>query len=286
MANVALIADIKESRNMRVPERIDVQQKLSEIVGFANDVYGKGMRYKLDFSSGDSVQGLFMHPSSAFYCCEIIRSAIFPYDIRCGIGAGDLIDMPYESSNMMDGSSYHNARSMLTYSKDNGFEMLFKSDSAGDGLVNQYLAAAQAFMSKQSRKQRMIGHLVSLLNPLATADMDLKAYDAGICRFIGPYPGIYGSLGKEAAGDPAASSFGSGHNKTVPYLQPSYPFGHDAAAFNRKTINRNTQTMIGKMLGVSSENIRQMIIKGDMEMIRSLFISASLAAQHFLGDEL
>jgi len=286
MANIALIADLKESRDMIVPKRINVQHRLSEIIEFANKVYRKEMKCELDFSGGDSIQGLFSSPSSALFCYIIIKSAIFPYEMRCGIGAGDIMEMSYKNSNMMDGPSYHNARNVLLFSKNKGYEILFQSDSDGDRFINQYLVAAQAFMSKQSMKQQMIFHLVSLINPLMTAETDMEAYNMGIHRFIERYSRIYGSEGEEIIGDYTIHNLGIGDCiLTVPYLQTSKSFDNNVFNFGKKTINRSTLTTISKILGVSSENIRQMVIKGDIEMIRSLLVSASLAAQYFSGDK-
>ncbi|MCL2295946.1 MAG: SatD family protein, partial [Methanomassiliicoccaceae archaeon] len=211
-----------------------------------------------------------------FCCYFFIRSAFFPYEMRCGIGAGSLIDMPYRSSNMMDGTSYHNARNILTFSKDNGYDMLFGSGCKEDDFVNRYLAAAQALMSKQSRKQRIVDNLISLTDPLITDDVDTKEYNKGIRRFIESCAEIYRDSDR-TTGDYSFTA-------AAPSVNLSELAYRSNIFFNMKTVGRNNQTMIGRMLNVSSENIRQMMIKGDVEMIRSLLIGASLSAEQCLCE--
>jgi hypothetical protein len=266
MINTAFILDIKNSREMAATQRRSAQERLSDAADFANSVYKNKMKCKLDFSSGDSIQGLFTDPSSAVCCYTLIRSAVVPNKIRCGIGAGDLVDMPYTDSNRMDGTSYHNARDALSFSKENGYEVLFRSGCATDRFVNQYLAAAQVLMSKQSSKQEIISNLIFLLDPLTDSDLDRSEYDKGVRKFIDANISVYGRS---------------------PDVLPAVPVlsGRSGTGFNEKTIDRNIQTTLGKMLGVTSENIRQMIIRGDVEMVRSLFISAYMIAEQFLGSE-
>ncbi|MCL2032462.1 MAG: SatD family protein [Methanomassiliicoccaceae archaeon] len=275
MINAAFILDIRNSRDMKKGERIDAQERLSDAADLANSVYGKSIRYKLDFSAGDSIQGLFTTPSSAICCYTLIRSAVHPYRIRCGIGVGDLIDMPYKDSNRMDGSSYHNARDALSSSKDGGREVLFRSEGSGDPFVNQYLMAAHTLMSKQSYKQGIINNLVFLLNPLAAPDSNGSEYYKKISGFVGMSIDQYGA-GRETQG-----------RQTLADLFEEPPVGQNGTglSFNERTIGRSIPARIGDMLGVSSENIRQMIVKGDIEMVRSLFISASLIAEHFSNGE-
>jgi hypothetical protein len=273
MKNVAFILDIQNSRNIIGTDRVYVQERLSEVADFANQIYKEKMKFKLEFSSGDSIQGLFTNPSSAICCYTLIKSAFYPYEIRCGIGAGSLLDMPFENSNRMDGTSYHNAYDAITQSKTESNELLFKSDGKGDRYVNQYLTAAHTLMSKQSHKQRVVSNLVFLLEPLTFSQMNQESYYNGIHSFIRKATELYGPVRFRGLSGTAFNY--QAHLESVEY----------ETVFNKKATEGRAHGMISDILDTTYENARQMIAKSDVEMIRSLFISASSLAEHFLGVE-
>ncbi|MCL2142966.1 MAG: SatD family protein [Methanomassiliicoccaceae archaeon] len=299
MTNTALILDIKGSKNMSNDERAHAQEKLYDIINIINSVYREKIKYKLEFSGGDGVEGSFADPSSAIRCYTFIMSAFHPYVARCGIGIGDLVEMPYESSNMADGPSYHRANDALSLAKARGYELLFMSDGEGDRFINQYLTVAQMLLSGQSQKQRIVNNIVFLLDPLTFPGMDMIGYRGGAGAYIEESAGSYGQRPDGAAGarekdvSGAYPEFGRykfdalGNGEAVfdeclPFdVRRLYTKKYGDEALMGRTIDGKVQTAIGRMLGVSSENVRQMINKGHVDTIRSLFISASAMAVHF-----
>ena len=56
----AIIMDIRHSRKYDEEQRFFIQDKLFSIIQFINKYYNKELVKKFEFSSGDSIQALFM----------------------------------------------------------------------------------------------------------------------------------------------------------------------------------------------------------------------------------
>lgn len=108
----ALIADIIQSRKSE--ERYVIQKKLIQIIDFLNKVFKEKLVKKVEISSGDSFQGLFDSPGTAFLYIRMIQMLIYPTKIRAGIGVGtlDYMDKNY-GTNLLDGEAYHNAKTAI-----------------------------------------------------------------------------------------------------------------------------------------------------------------------------
>ncbi len=108
----ALIADIIQSRKSE--ERYGIQKKIIQIIDFLNKAFEDKLVKKVEISSGDSFQGLFDSPGTAFLYIRMIQMLIYPTKIRAGIGVGtlDYMDKDY-GTNLLDGEAYHNAKNAI-----------------------------------------------------------------------------------------------------------------------------------------------------------------------------
>lgn len=82
---VALIADLKDSRELTEKARIECQEKLYTIINKLNLILNNSLFKKLVFSAGDSIQGLFYNLKDAIYCYYLIKNFLYPYEIRSGL---------------------------------------------------------------------------------------------------------------------------------------------------------------------------------------------------------
>ena len=107
-----LLADIIQSRKSE--DRYKTQKKLLSIIEILNKAYNTHLVRRVEISSGDSFQGLFDQPSSAFLYIRIAQMLMYPEKIRGGIGVGslDYIDDNF-GTNLLDGEAYHNARKAI-----------------------------------------------------------------------------------------------------------------------------------------------------------------------------
>lgn len=108
----ALIADIIQSRKSE--ERYDIQKKMILIIDFLNKSYKEKLVKKVEISSGDSFQGLFDSPGTAFLYIRVMQMLLYPTKIRAGIGVGTLDYMDKDfGTNLLDGEAYHNAKTAI-----------------------------------------------------------------------------------------------------------------------------------------------------------------------------
>lgn len=167
----AIIMDVKQSRKYDEEERFNIQEKLFIIIKFINNLYKKEIVKEFDFSSGDSIQALFNNTSDAFSCYCLIKNLFYPYKIRCGIGYGKInqkiLDVNYNSTNMLDGDAYHYAIFALNNCKGKNCNFsLYSSNNESDNLVNQIMSTVELLTLEHSIKQADVFDLFNLLCPL------------------------------------------------------------------------------------------------------------------------
>jgi len=94
--------------------RYEIQKKLVIVLKFLNRCFKEKLTREVEISSGDSFQGLFDTPDTAFLYIRIVQMLLYPTKIRAGIGVGklDYIDDTF-GSNLLDGEAYHNARNAI-----------------------------------------------------------------------------------------------------------------------------------------------------------------------------
>lgn len=165
-----LLADIIQSRKSE--DRYKTQKKLLSIIEILNKAYNTHLVRKVEISSGDSFQGLFDHPSSAFLYIRIAQMLMYPEKIRGGIGVGclDYIDDNF-GTNLLDGEAYHNARKAIELNSNSNEEIVsiimnnadVQQIDAINIVFNMYFKLRQ-FFGVNSLKISLVNEL---LNPMS-----------------------------------------------------------------------------------------------------------------------
>lgn len=168
----AIIIDIKDSRKMHNKDRIFAQDKLYDIIQFINAIYADVLIKKVEFSAGDSIQGLFKDLRNAFNAYLFIRNLFYPFHLRCGIGYASIrgfIDKKYNefTTNMIDGRAYHLANEAILECKESENAFLVYSEYAKDDiLVNQIMHTVDLLLNEQTKNQADICNFFNLIYPI------------------------------------------------------------------------------------------------------------------------
>ncbi len=174
----AFMIDIVNSRKLSKENREEVQYYVKGCIESLNRVFKPALSFKVVFSGGDEVQGLFNNPVAAFMYYRLLKLILFPIEIRCGIGVGEWdVKIMNGTSTEQDGPVYHNAREAINLAhQGSGNNILFNSQSETDVYLNTLLNTSYLLMSKQSIYQSQIQLLVELIYPLLEQNsMDLES---------------------------------------------------------------------------------------------------------------
>jgi SatD family (SatD) len=167
MRYAAMIIDMINSRKLEHNRRIQAQKNLKKYSEFLNKIFSESMKYKVVFSSGDSVQGLFYHPIHALHYFQFLKHLMEPIKLRSGIGIGELtVDLEGMDSNMQDGPAYYYAQEVIEELKENGGYVKINSNSSHDQYINAYLQILELLENDLTEKRKAVGILMDLLFPV------------------------------------------------------------------------------------------------------------------------
>lgn len=271
----ALLIDIKSSRSLDEGLRFDAQEKLSFIISELNRVFSHRLLFPVDFSSGDSVQGIFGDSSSPLEFYYMLITLFFPYEVRAGIGVGGINDMIYEASkdsmgtNYMDGRAYHLARNALDISKGGICPITILSDDYWDDcIVNKLFAEASNLRGRLSSSQLNLLNLCNVLNPLL-GEAEQGMFEIIFDKCVS-YLNIDGRItDKYMYRDKLYKEL-----RMIYDLSKSQPF-EDALKTIKKHIPsfdimpRKSDAYLAKLYGVSPQNIWLLKKRGNMDEIRT-----------------
>lgn len=165
----ALIIDIVKSRKLNDQDRFDVQKKLDKAIKIMNYVFENKIIKSLNFSAGDSVQGLFGSIADTYNAYFFIKSAVFPHSIRAGIGYGRINEFIFNKfndydSNKYDGEAYHLSKIAIEIARKTEQPLVLKINNRFDQFINPLLDDEKLISMTQQRKA--IYSLINLINPL------------------------------------------------------------------------------------------------------------------------
>lgn len=275
---VALIADLKDSRELTEKARIECQEKLYTIINKLNLILNNSLFKKLVFSAGDSIQGLFYNLKDAIYCYYLIKNFLYPYEIRSGIGLGSIYNLTpnlenENDSNYMDGDAYHQADFALEISKAEDLSLIIKSDNLkNDVLLNQLFHSITVLEKKQTKKQREINIMINILAPaLFESFLQEDKYNEYrdlikllLQKNISSYKITSESIDNINFLDLTNKGFG---------LDNVF---NEKRIFLKEPINPSVHLQISEILGITRESVRQTVESGLMNEIRRLEILALL----------
>ena len=181
----ALIIDLKQSKKIDDNSKVEAKTKLGYSINCINRCLNKQIVAPLVFSKGDSIQGLFLDIESAVSSFFIMKYLLYPYEIRCGIGYGEIDSIHKEkffqehkmvNSNIYDGESYHYANYAIELAKESHHDFLiFSTDqnrlNSGAieeqcAILNEIIAGAQELESGISKKRKEAFILANILCPI------------------------------------------------------------------------------------------------------------------------
>ena len=256
--HAALIIDIKNSRKMDNEKRQDYQVKIKQTLDFLNDLCSKAIKYKVVFSLGDSVQGMFYSVNDAIGYFDLLKNLVYPLEIRCGIGYGEIyVDMEEFDSNMQDGPAYHNARSALDLCKDANLNLVIV-DYRCDIFVNEIYKVIKIMENRGSNKRKDVYNLINMLYPYTFNKLNKEKYFQKIHTYILSNIHYYDKINVDNIGIKELANLDMEVDQKIKSILPDV------------SIPPSLSLLIGNILGTTRENIRQMIEVGEMNQIRNL----------------
>lgn len=157
MMYIALIGDIIESK--KIQDRAQVQQQLLRLMKELNWQYQDYLISPFTVTTGDEFQALFSPNSYMFQIIDQLSVAFSPYEIRFGIGVGEMVtEINKEQSIGSDGPAYWLAREAINHIHDkNDYGInhisVFLADEEVAWTVNAMLAACSFVQSKWTEVQ-------------------------------------------------------------------------------------------------------------------------------------
>jgi len=154
---IALIGDIIESK--KIQDRAQVQQQLLRLMKELNWQYQDYLISPFTVTTGDEFQALFSPNSYMFQIIDQLSVAFSPYEIRFGIGVGEMVtEINKEQSMGSDGPAYWLAREAINHIHDkNDYGInhisVFLADEEVTWTVNAMLAACSFIQSKWTEVQ-------------------------------------------------------------------------------------------------------------------------------------
>ncbi|HEY8444781.1 MAG TPA: SatD family protein [Bacilli bacterium] len=243
----AMMVDIKNSHELSIEDRKNYQLKINDAITILNKKFINNLKYKMVFSSGDSIQGLFYHLIDAVIYYYLLIDFCYPIEVRCGIGGGELsLDLSNYDSNMQDGPAYHNALKAITQCKDEDVKMIINCLRKEDYFLNEMFYLSYLYETRLSDKQADLNNLINLLLPINTK-IEEDYFKKYVLTNIKHYDKI-----------------------KIEELDLLNNNIKDEHTFQKNIIPTNIARIASNILGTSRENIRQMIINGDLNQIRKL----------------
>lgn len=147
----ALIFDVVESRKFK--DRFAIQSHLKAAIGVCNELFHESLCKPVMFSAGDEMQGLFYSAEAAYRYYAFFSRLVYPVQLRCGIGFGELDFFADWMTTELDGPAYHRAREAIALCHQGPEQpVIFNSgqqeDRFANGLLGSYLLLNQALKPK------------------------------------------------------------------------------------------------------------------------------------------
>lgn len=176
-----IIGDIIDSK--KIKDRKHIQNHFKKALDNINENYSESIGSKFTITLGDEFQGLLKDRENIVDIISEIERIMFPITLRFGIGIGDITtEINYESSSVIDGSSYHRARAMIEeleesdsqYAKREANILLASADTNSelDQLINAIFSLATVLKSQWTVRQQEIinAYLLNDENQYKTAE--------------------------------------------------------------------------------------------------------------------
>lgn len=175
----ALMIDLKDSRKYSDEDRNIIQRYWSSATKILNRIFHKTMKYEVDITSGDQIQGLFYRPEAAYLYYRLISICLHPIQTHAGIGVGTCkIQLSHKNTGGQDGEAYHAAKAASDQADaDVGYPIILLSNTGHDRIINSVIGTASMMALRHSTNQNQLFLLTELLFPLPCEGLDLSRND-------------------------------------------------------------------------------------------------------------
>ena len=174
----ALVIDLKDSRKYPDKERNEIQKYWYKITKVLNNLFSNTMEFKVGFSGGDQVQGLFYRPEVAYQYYRLFSMCTHPIQTHGGIGIGScIIQLSDEHTGCQDGIAYHRAWEASDLADaDMGYPILLNSDNIDrDRIINSLIGIPALMALRHTARQNQIMLLTELLYPISEEEISFDS---------------------------------------------------------------------------------------------------------------
>lgn len=277
MKYVSLIMDVEKSRTYSIVDRKELQDFLLVCVDKLNELFEKDMKFKVTFSAGDELQGLFYDVTSAFMYFRLLEMLIKPVKLRAGIGVGWLtVEIEKGLSTMQDGPVYYYAKEAISDVYKRQFQNLniYSGNREVDLFANHLANAAITLKRQQVYMQNIVLVMLELLCPFLK-EKSIKA-DFEIARYLLEIKFNY-RIGKRKSNSEYLRE--DKYRTKINFSKVDYNWfvNLNTIKINGNLenaedyiIKKNTDTIIADILGCSRQNVNSIIQRGGANKIREL----------------
>ena len=169
----ALMIDLKGSQKYPDDQRREIQIYWNKIVNILNKIFRQDMAFKVNFSGGDQVQGLFYTPEAAYLYYRLFSMCTHPFQTHGGIGIGTCnIQLGSKKhTGGQDGKAYHRARAASDLADaDIGYPILINSGEIycdRDRIINSLIGMAALIALRHTAHQNQIMLITEILYPIS-----------------------------------------------------------------------------------------------------------------------
>lgn len=200
----SLIIDIRKSRSYKMDVRNMIQKHILNCTRVLNHVLADQIAFKVDFSAGDELQGLFKNVVSAVMYARLMEILVNPVEIRAGIGIGEWnVRIPAGGSMRQDGPAYHMARKGIEEVYKRQTER-FRIRSAGDvdQMGNYLINASMKLLQDQTCFQNEVQFMNEVMYPFVLTskqEQGMNRYGAEMLKYLQEFHRSVKGQPKEAA---------------------------------------------------------------------------------------
>lgn len=285
----ALIIDLKGSRKIEDEKRKEIQKYWNDIRMILNEIFCGTMKFEVDFSGGDQIQGLFYTPEEAYLYYRLFSMCTHPIQTHGGIGIGSCkIELEGKHTGSQDGKAYHRARMASDVADaDIGYPILLNSENIDrDRIINSLIGTAALRALEHTAHQNQIMLLTELLYPISGGYLgpDRETFLKNSYELIC----LKNNFDREFAGSKKNKKKVTKKRKDLPLesliRQNSNPFVRATVRKAAKTKNPTNYVTEGKgrgipktleeVLGIKYQSINTTLKAADIFNIRNLSIAA------------
>ena len=268
---VSLIIDIENSRGYAQHDRSEMQKFMLECISKMNIAFKGCLKFEIEFSAGDEVQGLFEDLTSALLYLRIFEMLIKPVKIRAGMGIGEwTVKIENGTSTQQDGPAYHRARQAIEEVHKRQTQRWRICSESDHDLINHLVNTSCTLKAQQGYMQNIALTVMEFLYPFEK--QKLIVYDYSIIMELLRLKYQFG-IGKSrsAYGNRNAKSDGF-ENFNKEYLNVLEPIMIDGKHFDAEyaIIKKNMSMHVANVLDCKRQNADMLLKRGNSIAIRNM----------------